>query len=149
MSKLFLDDCRSPTDVTSAWHKSQFEEFPSLYSWEIVRSYDEFVQFILKNGLPTVISFDHDLAWEHYPQGDLRMGVPIDYSKFKEKTGYDAAKWLAEHCLNHKLELPDWFVHSFNPEGAKNIRTYLLRFEEIRHQFGPSQDSLTSEPGSV
>jgi len=128
MSNLFLDDIRKPLDVTHAWHNSGWEEFP-LYSWDIVRSYDEFVDYIIKNGLPSRISFDHDLSWEHYPQDELRMGGPIDYSKFKEKTGLDAAKWLVEYCDSKNLPLPEWFVHSSNPVGRMNIVNYLRSYE--------------------
>ena len=132
MSKLFLDDIRKPLDVKQAWHKGVWEEFPSLYSWTIVRSYDQFTKFILDNGLPTVISFDHDLSWEHYPQDDFRLDVPINYAAFKEKTGYDCAKWLVDYCVTNNLPLPDFYVHSFNPVGRMNIVNFLVRFQEIR-----------------
>lgn len=132
MSKLFLDDIRKPLDVKVAWHGGVFEEFPSLYSWDIVRSYADFTKYILTRGLPTLISFDHDLAWEHYPQKDVSLITTIDYSKFKEKTGYDCAKWLADYCVVNNLPLPDYMVHSFNPVGRTNIVQFLERFQEIR-----------------
>lgn len=132
MSKLFLDDIRKPSDVTHAWHRGTYEEFPSLYTWDIVRSYKEFTQYILNRGLPTLISFDHDLSWEHYPKQDMRLDAPIDYTKFKEKTGYDCAKWLADYCIVNTLPLPDYYVHSFNPVGRANILQFLNRFQEIR-----------------
>ena len=71
-----------------------------------VRSYTEFVKYILINGLPHLISFDQD-------QGE-------------EKTGYDCAKWLISYCLDNNLQLPDYQVHSQNPVGRQNI-AYLLR----------------------
>ena len=45
MVKLFLDDIRKPPDV----------------DWFIVRNYNQFIDWIDKNGLPDIISFDHDL----------------------------------------------------------------------------------------
>ncbi len=119
-------------DVTHAWHKGAWEEFPSIFSWDIVRSYADFTKYILTNGLPTAISFDHDLSWEHYPQGELSLTTPINYDKFTEKTGYDCAKWLVNYCVTNNLPLPDFYVHSFNPVGRMNIINYLVRFQEIR-----------------
>ena len=94
-------------------------------NWQIVRSYDEFVDWILKNGLPDVVSFDHDLADEHY----TFVG---DYSKLKVKTGYHAAKWMVDFCLHEGYELPEWYVHSMNPVGADNIKQYLAGFEKFK-----------------
>ena len=45
-TKLYLDDIR----------------IPKTEGWVIVRTYDEFVNWITKNGLPEEVSFDHDLA---------------------------------------------------------------------------------------
>lgn len=132
MSKLFLDDIREPIQVTHAWHKGEWDGFPSLYPWKIVRSYAEFTEYILKNGLPEVISFDHDLSWEHYPQGELLLSNPINYDEFTEKTGYDCAKWLVDYCETNEHELPDFYVHSFNPIGRANIIDYLVRYKEIK-----------------
>ena len=86
MKKLFLDDIRNPPDS----------------SWDVVRSYDEFVSYISLNGVPDFISFDHDL-------GDA---VP---------TGMDCAKWLVE---TERL-LPNFAVHSANPPGRINIFSLL------------------------
>ena len=130
MSNVFIDDIRDPCHVKQAWHKGEWIEFPSHYTWEIVRSYDEFVRFITERGMPAIISFDHDLSFEHYPQGDLKI-EPIDYSKFTEKTGYDCAKWLVDYCAEKDLDLPDFYVHSFNPVGRMNIANYLVRYQEV------------------
>ena len=131
MSKIFLDDIRKPLDVKSAWHKGVWEGFPSLFSWDIVRSYAAFTKYILTNGLPTVISFDHDLSFEHYPTDETSLVAPINYDKFTEKTGYDCAKWLVDYCVTNNLPLPDFYVHSFNPVGRMNIINFLVRFQEI------------------
>ena len=94
----------------------------------IVRNYDEFVNFIRKNGLPNIISFDHDLADEHY-SSDMHASTEVynkNYETFQEKTGMDCAKWLVDYCLENGLQLPDYVVHSANPVGKKNIESYLL-----------------------
>jgi NAD+-processing family protein with receiver domain len=110
--KLFLDDCRPAPDFT----------------WDIVRSYDQFIAYIKFHGVPDIISFDHDLGdehYKHYTEGEdkfLSTGEAnsrnIDYSKFTEKTGYDCAKWLVENNLLPK----QYFIHSMNPVGVMNIK---------------------------
>lgn len=115
---LFLDDTRNPKDVT-------WIDLP-LHNWVIVRNYEQFVETILKNGVPTTVSFDHDLANEHYQEytiaHDPHIGESrIRYEKFKEKTGYDCAKWLANYCIDHSYQLPLYYVHTLNPIGFQNI----------------------------
>ena len=55
---LFLDDLRNPKDVI-------WVNLPEV-EWTVVRNYDDFVNTIIDKGVPTRISFDHDLADEHY-----------------------------------------------------------------------------------
>ena len=86
---LFLDDVREPDKVT-------WVNLPPV-EWTIVRNYNQFVSTIERFGLPNFISFDHDLAEEHYHPAMYSENVS-DYNKlytnchFKEKTGYDCAK---------------------------------------------------------
>jgi len=91
--KLFLDDIRNPENVT--WIK-----LPSGH-WEIVRNYTEFCDHITKNGMPTFISFDHDLADEHYRQSmynpDKHYSNYYTDGTFKEKTGFHCAQWLIDY----------------------------------------------------
>jgi hypothetical protein len=82
-------------------------------------------------GIPYHISFDHDLGpptkdvpiWDFldnpYPD------APADF------TGMDFAKWFCLYVLDNGLDLPDDFtynVHSQNPVGADNIRSYMASF---------------------
>jgi hypothetical protein len=115
--KLFLDDLREPSDVT-------WVELPKV-EWVIVRNYHEFVSAILQKDLPALISFDHDLAAAHYP---LFHPTKIPYDSYKEKTGYHCAKWLIDFCLEKKLDLPKFIVHSMNPVGRENIEKLLKGF---------------------
>jgi hypothetical protein len=95
MWKLFLDDERYPIDG----------------SWIIARTFDDACWFITHYGLPTFISFDHDL-------GSI-------------KTGMDFAKWFSNHVLDHRVTLPtgfSFYVHSQNPVGAENIKSYMQAF---------------------
>src|SRR6266478_2767144 len=91
---LLLDDERCPQDIT--WLELPAVELPAV-EWTIVRTFNEFTQYIKKYGLPKIISFDHDLSWpEHYEEffECRRLGRPFNYNDMKEKTGYCAAKWL-------------------------------------------------------
>ena len=113
MYKLFLDDVREPEQVT--WVK--LPDGP----WEIVRNYDQFVEHISKNGIPSFVAFDHDLAEEHYGANPR--------SEFKEKTGYHCAKWLIEKCMNEDTNFPHYVVHSMNPVGKMNITSLVENFK--------------------
>lgn len=88
MTYLFIDDERQPgSDI-----------------WVVVKTYDEFVQYIKDHGMPDHISFDHDLG--------------------EGKTGYDCAKYIVEN----QLRLKGWQVHSMNPVGRDNINKLLDRY---------------------
>lgn len=129
MYKLYLDDIRSPRDTYP---------FTTVEEWTIARNYDEFVKIIEARGLPHIVSFDHDLSFEHYPFNEPNGGSNnpkvIPYESYKEKTGMDCAKYLVEFCINRDRNLPKWQVHSANPVGAANIRSYLKSYERTRSQ---------------
>ena len=109
LKKLYLDDVRTPnTD-----------------GWEIVRTYEDFVNWVNENGLPDMVSFDHDLADVSYDPKTTSQSFT-----YREKTGYDAAKWLCEYCWTNGLPLPQWNVHSANPVGRDNINSILKSFEK-------------------
>ena len=98
-----------------------------------VKSYNEFIEWITKNGLPDGIAFDHDLADEHYvPEkywGNYEKDKEYQESQnYKEKTGYDCALWLTEYCMDNKLKLPKFSSHSANPVGRENIEKLLVSF---------------------
>jgi hypothetical protein len=130
---LWLDDYRDPI-TDSEWLMFSPIFKPYMVFW--VKSYNEFVEWIEKNGLPDGICFDHDLADEHYrPSMYNPDGHYSNYytdGTFKEKTGYDAAKWLVEYCLDNNLDLPKFNVQSANPIGKKNIISILTNFNKIK-----------------
>ncbi|WKL57277.1 hypothetical protein Q1W73_16665 [Asticcacaulis sp. ZE23SCel15] len=100
--RLFLDDYRDP---------------PSEGVWMVARSYQDFVRCITECGIPAFVSFDHDMADEHY----AHHTHPIPYTSYAHPTGYDCAKWLIEHCKAISAPRPDFIVHSLNPAGRENI----------------------------
>lgn len=112
--KLFLDDIRNPVDFAKVY------PLP-LGPWTVVKNYQEFCQTIQSRGLPMHVSFDHDLAAEHYAN-------PMAHSL--EKTGYDCALWLCDYCSDTKQPLPEYDVHSMNPIGKRRIEALLQSFTQ-------------------
>ena len=102
---IFLDDERFP-----AGDGDQINGLPIV----IARSFDEAVDLIKTQGWPDMVMFDHDLG----------IGP----------SGYDFAKWMVEYDLDNG-GMPDNFkydIHSQNPVGAKNIKTYLDSYLKIK-----------------
>jgi predicted esterase YcpF (UPF0227 family) len=101
---LFLDDLRTIDMV----YEPVFAEH-----FDIVRTYDNFVNYIQQNGLPGFISFDNDLG--------------LDKNGEIAPDGYAAAKWLVyESGLD--LSSLQFSVHSANPVAADQIRGLLYNY---------------------
>lgn len=115
--KLFLDDIRDTVNVDKLDipHKE--------IQWNIARSVDQAKKLVKEfNCFPAFISFDHDLGYDYI------TGKP-------DATGYDFAKWLVDMDQNKVFEFPDnfqFFVHSSNPVGKRNIEEYLRNYFEVR-----------------
>jgi len=122
---LFLDDIRQPINA-------YYYTLNNIYTrhWDVVTNYDEFIKYITNNGVPQLISFDHDLADEHYtPEPNIK------YGEFNEKTGYDCAKWLVNYCIDNELEFPKYvLIHSMNPAGSLNIESIFLTINKVYNQ---------------
>lgn len=109
---LFLDDTRTVD--------------PTLYGSTNIRRDDprpirhaksphEFFEYLDEAGCPSHIAFDHDLG-----------GEEVCFV-----TGYDLVKEFCEMIMMGDLDLPENFtfsIHSANPVGAENIRSYLSQF---------------------
>ena len=103
--RIYLDDIRTPK-----------EEFDF-----VARSYDEAVAIIKRHGVPSFISFDHDLG--------------VDESGVLLHSGFDLAKWLVENDLDGVYKFPKDFsfkVHSQNPVGKENIISLLDSYLKYR-----------------
>lgn len=134
---LMLEDWESRTlDIIAGYMHPDLTPMYLKEEWIIVRNYQQFVDWILANGLPDIISFDHDLADEHYAYSG-------SYETFKEKTGYDAAKWLVDFCMYEHLPLPECYVHSMNPVGADNIQKYLASYKKMQEGIKSSTITLS------
>lgn len=124
---LYLDDERQPIQSVGFTNNNIY----ATTEWVIVRSYDQFVKCIQENGLPVLVSFDHDLAEPHYHESMFKDGkVYMKYLEtVSEKTGMDCVKWMVDYCMDNSLKLPQWLTHSMNPVGRKNMDAYLTNFE--------------------
>lgn len=105
--KLFLDDERDPPANSG--------------EWVICRNSTEFKQALTNRGFPRYISFDHDL------------GQP-------DEDGYTLCKWMCMNDMGQNDNSPwgfpvdfDFYVHSQNPVGAKNIQMYLRQYLNYRN----------------
>ncbi len=107
MKKLFLDDIRT---VDMVYHPSEIPNF------DVVRSYDAFVNYIKKHGLPAYISFDNDLGLDEH-------GVVAP-------DGYAAAKWLVYKSGLDLINL-QFKVNSANPVAADQIRGLLKNYQKF------------------
>lgn len=103
---IFLDDERFPPNDGRGW--------------TICRSMKDVAKIVeecLDSGTAiTFISFDHDLG-EH------------------QSTGMDITKFLVDIDMQHGKLLSadfDFYVHSQNPVGKKNIESYLRQYLSLR-----------------
>jgi hypothetical protein len=85
------------------WIYIDDERFPKTQGpWVIVRSLSELKSVIAKDGIPDMISFDHDLG-ENQP------------------TGMDCVNWL----IDQNIVLEKYNIHSANPVGSVNMQSKL------------------------
>lgn len=103
---LWLDDYRDPET-----HAPNYNDYSNI-TW--VKNYIDFCEHLDKNGLPSVVSFDHDLG----------------LSFIEIFSGYDCAKYLVEYCIDRRLQLPEFYVHSQNPAGRENILSILNNYKK-------------------
>ena len=102
---IWLDDIRNPFQTD--WIQRYA---PSFTNEEIIwlKDYNQFISYIKLNGLPDMICFDHDLG--------------------EGKSGYDAAKFVVDYCLDNEVELPKYNIQSSNPVGKENINGLFISF---------------------
>mgnify|MGYP005863958083 CR=1 FL=1 len=113
---LYLDDIRTP-DMSHNKNKGLGKDYSPMDKWVIKRDYFSFINFINENiENINLISFDHDIA---------------SYKDGREYTGKDAANYLIEICLNRKIKMPKWYVHSDNTVGGYNINNVLENYVKV------------------
>ncbi len=130
---LWLDDMRDP--FTGEWIAKYAPKFLLTVTTRIVwvKTYDEFRAWIVANGLPHMVAFDHDLG-EDVAKAKVIKGMSKRQAR-KEKrltfSGMDACEWLVDYCIDKAIEFPRWVVQSANPVGAKAISSLIINF--IKH----------------
>lgn len=97
---MFIDDERFPPDDGK--------------KWVICREKLHVIHTIFEHDytVPNFISFDHDLGEN-------------------KEDGYDIAKWIVDFHIEGVITIPDdfdFYVHSQNPIGKKNIEYYLNNY---------------------
>ena len=112
---VFLDDKRKDATIVHNNHRGLGIGVGRANNWVIARDYFQFID-ILKSNFDQIdfISFDHDIS--SYDMDE------------KELTGKDAAQFLIDYCMDNNKTLPDWFVHSDNTGGNRNIRQLLTNY---------------------
>ncbi len=116
---LFLDDIRKPTDVTIFSDKK--------LKWKIVKNHKEFIKYVTKHGIPDLVSFDHDLAPEHYAKYNENL-------KFETETGFETLVWFCDYIKINNLEIPEVNIHTSNFVAYKNMTEY---FNEFNKTYNP------------
>ena len=108
---LWLDDCRDPFNQEMDWMAFS----PIGRDCEVVHvtNFYEFQDWIMTNGLPDGVCFDHDLADEI-------------------ETGYDCAKFMVRYHQKFGGDFPKFASQSSNPVGRKNILSYLNNY--LKHK---------------
>lgn len=90
---------------------------PSEYFDAIVKSYDEAINFVENNGIPTFISFNHHLD--------------SNYTEYSTKSGYDFAKWLVAMDIDNIYKFPidfSFVIHGGDYVEKHHIETILNNY---------------------
>lgn len=103
--QLFLDDIRTTRYVYGDSEDANLA--PDL--WTVARSTEEAKALVLAKGMPTLISFDHDLG--------------------HTDTAMVFLNWLAREYWDGTAKVPAFKIHSDNPVGRANIRAFMKSWQ--------------------
>lgn len=110
---IFLDDIRIPS-MSHNVSKGLGVDYSNKDKWVIVRDYFDFIDLVDKHfDEIDLISFDHDLAC---------------YKDGVEFTGKSAVDYLIDYCLDNNKKFPDWYAHTDNTSGKRNIIGAILNY---------------------
>lgn len=110
---IFLDDIRIPS-MSHNVSKGLGVDYSNKDKWVIVRDYFDFIDLVDKHfDEIDLISFDHDLAC---------------YKDGVEYTGKSAVDYLIDYCLDNNKKFPDWYAHTDNTSGKRNIIGAILNY---------------------
>ena len=133
--RLFLDDLRLPT-TNHAYMDSEMKKVLSEGQWHTVRNYEDFSQWIISNGLPDFVMFDHDLEYQCVVDNpklvndnEIVINGQCHYER-DEPNGVACAKWLINYCEKRNLSLPPYLCHSQNHYGKREILELLDNYKK-------------------
>ena len=110
---IFLDDIRIPS-MSHNVDKGLGMDYSNKDKWVIVRDYFDFIDLVDRHfDEIDLISFDHDLAC---------------YKDGVEFTGKSAVDYLIDYCLDNNKKFPDWYAHTDNTSGKRNIIGAILNY---------------------
>ena len=128
---LWLDDIREPYSyfykkkTSGAYLRNYnyytnniFNRYNPEFIW--VKNLNEFKNYIRNNGLPDMISLDHDIKPRNY-QGEF-------------ETGADVAQWLVNYCKENNLKMPLSISHSANEKGYQRIINILSSYKNNMYE---------------
>ena len=137
---LFLDDVREVKEAFLWDMRATLIEESGIseWKWDIVRSYDEFVAYIEKYGIPDIVSFDNDL-WnvqeelQKNPTSEklAKQFQMIGWQDFDIKTGAHCAQYLVEACKARKVSIPKYYIHTANSAARPIIREIMENARNI------------------
>lgn len=123
--RLFLDDWRVPTDCAQYMWQRKADCRIYHEKWDIVRSHGDFIRWIERNGIPDVVSLDYDLD----DVEELKENLPIedwfDLDDNRSYNGADCVRHLIRECERLRKPLPEYLIHSANPDGSVEMRELL------------------------
>lgn len=132
-TKIFIDDDRQPVECVKLM-KNRISD-TSIYAqkdWIVIRTFGEFKRWVEENGLPTLISFDHDIAPKNEDREHIDINDWFDLEENREWNGVDCLKIVINYCLDHNCSLPGILIHSQNPVGHDNIEADVKRFKRYQ-----------------
>jgi len=130
---LFLDDIRDPKDGYLHGEKTKLVDESGIPAgcWQVVRTYDQFVRFVKKYGVPKTISFDNDLDPSHYQvyMKAVQSGY-FEWLFIQPKMGLHALDFLLKYCRTNHVQVPRIYIHTANHMARQEMVNMIQRFSE-------------------
>jgi hypothetical protein len=127
-TRLFLDDWRNPKDCAQYMWQRRVDCRIFHEEWDIVRSYGQFVNWIDKNGIPDVVSFDYDLDDVEELKEELPIEEWFNLDENRAYKGTDCLRYLIKKCRDSNIKLPNCIIHSANPDGCDELKQLINAF---------------------
>ena len=153
---LWLDDLRDPykylkhkddpnnrtLTANLGYYRQLMEQYELNFTW--VKTFEQFTEYIMRNGIPEMVSFDYDLG-----KGLVK--------------GSACAAWLVNFCKKKGQPMPKTFIHSANPRGSVEIanalkgetimenksKTVKLNETQLRNMIAESIKKMLNEIGDT